>query len=188
MQITMAVERKVVIGDDVALNAVLQMPGYGALAQIFLQEIEKDEQSLWDGRAQAAAFLAYFAPENASILWSYDKSTCDYEVKWRKQGWVPEEMKGRGELINAVETLFSMPYIAENGEMKERPYYKALRDIVTPELILTYMDRYIKGRVTKIEKQIAEGPKHEATPDPALEIDRLLREAGLSGPSLEMPS
>lgn len=141
-------------GDDTIIKATQRRHRtYRFFMDAFMQAVNQDPQSLWDGRAQSAGFRAYIAPGNLKKLKLYDEDSCKFERKMIEDfGDIERDVECKG-FIDLVAQLFSMPYKdPETGALVERPHFNTLADQVTRHTLLETMDRGIRREARAIEE------------------------------------
>lgn len=151
-QTTIAFERYDVCGDRSAVDALLGLGSYAVSAKAFLNEYDRRKKSLWDGKAQAAAFKSYLSEDNDRLIRSYAENACEFARRSDLQILLSYSQRDADSLEQKLSRLFALPYKdLKTGALIERPVYNHLRNEVFADTILAHLPKDIRVRAEQIQ-------------------------------------
>ncbi|MCI5061185.1 MAG: hypothetical protein MRY79_09005 [Alphaproteobacteria bacterium] len=150
------------IGYSIPWNHLINHPEYRECAKAFEKWEEAFPYSVQDGRAQKQAFLSWFQQENLRLR--YARNICDFFDKTHKKHkdcFEKNSLSCQRDLLKGVIAhLAQMPYMAKNGQQKNRSLYLSENGIRNPERNeYRYIDPETKTRITQLHL------KHRVMPE-----------------------
>lgn len=120
--------------DSRLLNGVTAL-GRGMQVNRYMREAMDNPKAHWNGNAARSAFETYFDRRNKGLLNVYDAAACERFMRGVKVE-EPEETPAMEDVFQFyVDPMTRMPYVDENGDLKERRNYLSPWPLAPREMI-----------------------------------------------------